>query len=204
MITAAGRTILDDLRLELGLAPDGAERIEAEVLQPFRDYDAKLALYRATVSATLAACGNQPEHLTPQDREELKELEQRLKLRTADVAAIERELGLHRSEESLQAPRPPRVEEPTRRAGIQSPPLIQIPATRGRLVREGNEWRKKEESKRVKGYREVMAEGVAISMVQISAGAFLKGSPETAAERGNSEGAQHTVKLRSFSWVKSL
>jgi formylglycine-generating enzyme required for sulfatase activity len=51
---------------------------------------------------------------------------------------------------------------------------------------------------RVKGYLEVLAEGVAITMVQIPAGAFLKGSPETEAERGNSDGAQHTVKLRSF------
>jgi hypothetical protein len=53
------------------LAPDRAERIEAEVLQPFRDYDAKLARYTATVAATLEARGNQPERLIPQDREEL-------------------------------------------------------------------------------------------------------------------------------------
>jgi formylglycine-generating enzyme required for sulfatase activity len=197
VITAAGRAILDDLRQELGLAPDQTERIEAEVLQPFRDYDAKLARYRATVAATLEARGNQPERLTPQDREELKELEQRLKLRAADVAASERQLGLHRSEESLQAQRPPRAEEPTERAGIQGPPLIMIPATRGWLVREGNEWRKKEEPITVKGYLEELAEGVAITMLQIPAGAFLMGSPEKEAERRNSEGPQHKVKLRS-------
>ena len=197
VITAAGRAIFDDLRQELGLAPDQTERIEAEVLQPFRDYDAKLARYRATVAATLEARGNQPERLTPQDREELKELEQRLKLRAADVAASERELGLHRSEESLQAPRLPRAEEPTERAGIQGSPLIMIPATRGWLVREGNEWRKKEEPITVKGYLEELAEGVAITMLQIPAGAFLMGSPEKEAERRNREGPQQKVKLRS-------
>ena len=198
VITVAGRAILDDLRQEIGLASDRAERIEAEVLQPFRDYDTKLARYRATMAATLEACGNEPERLTPQDREELKELELRLKLRATDVVVVERELGLLRSEESLQAPRPPRAEEPPERANAQSPPLIQIPATRGWLVREGKEWRKREESITVEGYQEELSKGVAITMLQIPAGEFLMGSPQSEAGRSEDEGPQHQVKLRSF------
>jgi formylglycine-generating enzyme required for sulfatase activity/uncharacterized caspase-like protein len=198
VITAAGRAILDDLMQELGLSPDRAERIEAEVLQPFRDYDAKRARYRATVAATLEARGNQPERLTPQDWEELKELEQRMKLRVADAAAIELELGLQRSEESLQAPRPPRVEDPAERAGSQGPPLLQIPATRGWLEREGNQWRKKEAPITVPGFLEELAEGIAITMVQIPGGDFLMGSPESEKGRTDAEGPQHRVTLPSF------
>jgi len=86
----------------------------------------------------------------------------------------------------------PEVSDPKR------PPLIQIPATRGWLVREGNEWRKKEEPITVKGYVEELAEGVAITMVQIPAGEFLMGSPQREAARAEDESPQHQVKLRSF------
>ena len=211
VITVAGRAILDDLRQELGVSPDRAERIEAEVLQPFRDYDAKLARYRATVAATLEASGNQPERLTPQDQEELKELEQRLKLRSADAALIVRELGLQQREGALRevqnqpaqtdvgrAPRPPRSGGQPERSGSQRPPLIQIAATRSWLVQEGKEWRKKEEPIRVLGYREELAEGVALTMIQIPAGEFWMGSPDEEAERQQIKSPQHKVKLKSF------
>jgi len=72
VISPAGRAILAELRRELGLA---AERMEAEVLQPFRDDEEKLTRYRSAVMATLAARGNQPERILPKDWEELKELE---------------------------------------------------------------------------------------------------------------------------------
>jgi hypothetical protein len=93
VITVAGRAILDVLRQEHGLAPDRTERIEAEVLQPFRAYDAKLGRYRDTLAAILETRGKQPEQLTPQDREELQELEKQLNLRGADVAAIKVEFS---------------------------------------------------------------------------------------------------------------
>jgi formylglycine-generating enzyme required for sulfatase activity len=81
---------------------------------------------------------------------------------------------------------------------LNEPQLIPIHATRGWLVREGNEWRKKEESIRVKGYLEELAEGVALTMLQIPAGEFPMGSPQSEKDRSEHEGPQHQVKLRSF------
>jgi formylglycine-generating enzyme required for sulfatase activity len=81
---------------------------------------------------------------------------------------------------------------------LNEPQLIPIPATRGWLVREGKEWRKQEEPITEKGYLEELAKGVAITMLQIPAGEFLMGSPQSEEERSDFEGPQHQVKLQSF------
>ena len=94
VISVVGRAILDHLRQDLGLEAAGAKRIEAEVLQTFLDYEPRLTRYRATLAAILETRGKQTEQLTPQDREELQELEKQLNLRGADVAAIKAEFGL--------------------------------------------------------------------------------------------------------------
>ncbi|MFI0403614.1 MAG: formylglycine-generating enzyme family protein [Cyanobium sp.] len=77
-------------------------------------------------------------------------------------------------------------------------PLIQIPATMGWLVREGNQWQKREAPITVPGFLEELGEGIAITMVQIPGGEFLMGSPEIEEGRSKSEGPQHRVKLPSF------
>jgi formylglycine-generating enzyme required for sulfatase activity len=211
LITVAGRAILDVLRQEIGVAVAGAERIEAEVLQPFRDYEAKLTRYRATLSATLEVRGNHPEKLTPQDREELQELGQRLKLRDTDVANIERELGFHQSESLPQRSKPQADPIAAAESRLAPPPavkithlesqersLIQLPTTPAWLVREGKEWRKQEAAITVSGYKEALAEGVAIIMVQIPEGEFLMGSPPDEEGHFGNEGPQHRVRLQRF------
>ncbi len=80
----------------------------------------------------------------------------------------------------------------------QGLPLIQIPTNRGWLVREGIAWRMKEEAIMVKGYREELAKGIAITMIHIPGGEFQMGSPEKEAGRQSYEGPQQQVKLRSF------
>jgi formylglycine-generating enzyme required for sulfatase activity len=76
--------------------------------------------------------------------------------------------------------------------------LIQISADRGALVRVGNEWQQKTERITVSGYELELAKGIAITMVQIPAGSFQMGSPDTEAERESNEGPQHRVELQSF------
>jgi len=78
------------------------------------------------------------------------------------------------------------------------PSLIQFPATRGWLVREGNQWQKKTEPITVSGYAEELAEGILLKMIQIPAGEFQMGSPADEQERYQDEGPQHLVRLRSF------
>ncbi|MFN9427652.1 MAG: SUMF1/EgtB/PvdO family nonheme iron enzyme [Cyanobacteriota bacterium] len=77
-------------------------------------------------------------------------------------------------------------------------PLIQIPASKGWLVQEGNQWQKKEAPITVPGFLEELAEGIAITMIQIPGGELLMGSPESEKERSKSEGPEHRVNLPSF------
>jgi len=88
-----------------------------------------------------------------------------------------------------------RVREEEARRG---PTLIQISADRGALVRVGNEWQQKTERITVSGYEQELAKGLAITMVQIPAGPFQMGSPDTEAGRASDEGPQHRVQLQSF------
>jgi formylglycine-generating enzyme required for sulfatase activity len=81
----------------------------------------------------------------------------------------------------------------------QGPSLISIGTKQAWLLQQdGNPWQKREEVITVTGYREELADGIAITMLRIPEGEFLMGSPEQEAERMGSEGPQHQVKLRSF------
>ena len=225
VLTSVGRAILEDLRKELGLAAEAAARIEAEVLRPFAEYQEKLALYREALREQLQAHGPSGGALPEQDREELQELEQRLKLRPADVAAIHRELGVT-VHEAGQQPAPTGPAQPItegrqhgQRSGserIQDPApdptpapqqpdpatpansLLSIPTTRGWLVREGDQWQPKTEPITVAGFEEELAPGIGMRLVRIPAGDFQMGSPATESGRYDDEGPQHPVRLKGF------
>ena len=59
-------------------------------------------------------------------------------------------------------------------------------------------WRLERRSLQVPTYRQGLAEGVELTMVQIPAGSFQMGSPEGEGMRSDSEGPQHQVSLPSF------
>ena len=211
VISPAGREVLMELRTELGLEAGDAERLEAEELQPFRVDQQKLDRYRAALQATLNAHGPSSTVLSAYDREELQELEQRLKLRPTDVAAIHQEFGIREAEmEAQEGTQPVELEERQDSAAArtpaiqpigppsQAPSLIEIPTKRGWLVRAGNQWQMKSEPITVQGYEEKLAEGIALRMVRIPAGKFQMGSPATEEQRTEDEGPQHLVRLESF------
>jgi len=197
LISPAGDEILAHLREELALEPGVAERIEAEVMGPFREYKTKLERYRSALRATLNAQPTRVTTLSAEDREELQELERRLKLRPGDVAAIHQELEIREVEIQASAAESTPAIQPSDSAA-PALPLISIPTRRGWLVREGNQWRTKTEPITVSGYEVKLAEGVAIKMVKIPAGEFEMGSPMEEQDRDTDEGPQHLVKLESF------
>jgi hypothetical protein len=62
----------------------------------------------------------------------------------------------------------------------------------------GPKWRIDKHPLQVQGYRERLADGVELTMVQIPAGSFLMGSPQGEEGRSNDEGPQHRVELAEF------
>jgi formylglycine-generating enzyme required for sulfatase activity len=125
----------------------------------------------------------------------LKDRQLELKLEDGDIKALQPEIDRLAEEQRAkeEEERKAREEEANR-----GPALIQISADRGALVRVGNEWQQKTERITVSGYELELAEGIAITMVQIPAGSFQMGSPAPEAEREPDEGPQHRVQLQSF------
>ncbi|MEH2397898.1 ABC transporter substrate-binding protein [Nostoc sp.] len=80
-----GRILLTKRQKELGLKPDEASAIEAEVLKPFQDYKENLEEYqKAFIEATKSKLP-----VSDNTRADLKRLQQALGLRDEDIALIE-------------------------------------------------------------------------------------------------------------------
>jgi formylglycine-generating enzyme required for sulfatase activity len=62
----------------------------------------------------------------------------------------------------------------------------------------GPKWRIDKHPLQVQGYRERLADGVELTMVQIPAGSFLMGSPQGEEGRRDAEGPQYQVQLQGF------
>ncbi|MEB3244288.1 MAG: caspase family protein [Cyanobacteriota bacterium] len=88
------RAALDVIRMELHLSTEVAQHIEAEVMQPFHDYHAKLERYRQTIVHLLADKPASSTSLSTHDREDLLELERLLKLLRCDVDRIHQQVGI--------------------------------------------------------------------------------------------------------------
>ena len=113
----------------------------------------------------------------------------------AEMERLAREKREWQQQATLKTPQPIAQSEASEAKG---PALIQIPTTVGWVVREGNQWQKKQKPITVSGYHKKLAEKIGITMIQIPAGEFQMGSPEQEAGRDSCEGPQHKVKLRSF------
>ncbi|HEY9596065.1 MAG TPA: GUN4 domain-containing protein [Cyanophyceae cyanobacterium] len=90
-ISPVGRRILNARRDRLGLLPEDAATIEAEVLKPYRDYKKKVQEYEQALREAI-------EHESPlsdRTRSELKDLQQVLSLRDEDIAPIEMRVVTH-------------------------------------------------------------------------------------------------------------
>ena len=71
-------------------------------------------------------------------------------------------------------------------------------ARQGMRALLGPKWRIERSPVQVQGYRERLADGVELTMVQIPAGSFLMGSPLHELESRDDEGPRHLVTLGSF------
>lgn len=83
-ISSIGRNTLDLQRNSLGLRPEEAAAIEAEVLKPYQEYKRRLQYYEQILAKEM----QRQRYLTPEIRTELKSFQEALGLRDEDVRPI--------------------------------------------------------------------------------------------------------------------
>jgi len=184
--TIPARRLLNSLRGQLGLSVEAAEMIEAEVLQPFREYQRKLQEYEQTLIEAL-----QLENPLSQDAlNDLKDYQQHLALLDVDVAPIAaKRLGQFfdtpaiDSATSLQ-PQP----DPTTYFEFE---VVTVNA-------KGKE--KSRSPGRARFFTEDLGNGVTLNMVAIPAGEFLMGATANERFTYDRETPQHRVKVPEF-WM---
>ena len=113
----------------------------------------------------------------------------------AEMERLAREKQEWQQQATLKTPLPTAQSEA---CDAKGPDLIQIPTIAGWVVREGDQWQKKQKPITVSGYQEQLAEKIAITMIQLPAGEFQMGSPEKEVGRQSFEGPQHEVRLGAF------
>jgi formylglycine-generating enzyme required for sulfatase activity len=157
------RRLLNSLRLQLKLLPEVAEAIEAEVLQPYREYQRKLQEYEQTLVDALQA----ENPLSQRTLTDLKDYQQHLALLDEDVIPIATKL----LGESLKID----VEEP--------PPILPPPSLTKSFEFEvvtvnpqGQE--QSRERKRAEYFADDLGNGMTLDMVAIPGGRFQMGSNE--------------------------
>jgi uncharacterized caspase-like protein len=98
--TIPARRLLNSLRVQLKLEPDVAEAIEAEVLQPYREYQRKLQEYEQTLVEALQA----ESPLSQRTLDDLKDYQHHLALEDADIQPIQEKVMSAAPAHSVVAP----------------------------------------------------------------------------------------------------
>ncbi|MEH2291966.1 caspase, EACC1-associated type [Nostoc sp.] len=181
--TIPARRMLNSLRLQLKLTSEIADAIEAEVKQPYQDYQHKLEEYEATLVASYAS----ETTLSENTFNDLRDYQQYLGLRDEDVASIE--------EGIIGQPKPTVVVEqtpvpPEQNQNNQFEFEVVTVNAKGEQINRSR--------KRAEFFSENLGNGVVLEMVAISGGKFLMGSPENELGRYDSESPQHTVTIQPF------
>ncbi|WP_341525520.1 SUMF1/EgtB/PvdO family nonheme iron enzyme [Nostoc sp. UHCC 0302] len=193
--TIPARRLLNSLRNQLQLLPEEAEAIEAEVLQPYREFQRKLQEYEQT----LRECVEAEDPLSERTLDDLLAYQQHLGLRDEDIAPIEARIIA-----PLKATSPP---TPLLKGeGSSTPPF---PAREGGpgglgqfefdIVTVNAEGK---ETNRRRGQAEYftadLGNGITLDMVSIPGGEFLMGSTKNELERSDDEEPQHQVTVQPF------
>jgi len=203
-----------------------AEQIEAEVVAPWREYAKKKAEFADTVAALVAEVAP-GQGLSVAEWAELRQLQDRWKLQQADVEEImwrhdvdpaialspAEKIDRRSAELAVQAKAKASVEaerlapEQTQKQKQKEQELQPLSVSTAVVVREarqgmlsflGPRWRIERRPLQVQGYRERLADGPELTMVQIPAGSSLMGSTPEEPESSDDEGPRHLVTLGSF------
>jgi formylglycine-generating enzyme required for sulfatase activity len=174
-ISSVARRLLKLKQIELGISPDDAESIEAEVLQPYTELAHKLGEYeKALIEAVESGYP-----FSPVVEAALKAYyEEGLKLKYEHIAEIEQRI--------LKA--------------VKSSLKIQF--TSVKIDAKGKIIDRPQGEAEI--FIEDLGEGVSLTMVKIPGGEFLMGSPTSEEGHNNSESPQHLVKVPEFYMGQTL
>ncbi|ESA32115.1 sulfatase-modifying factor protein [Leptolyngbya sp. Heron Island J] len=197
--TIPARRQLHSLRRQYGLSEAAAKIIEEEVLQPYREYQRKLAEYRET----LQACLEEESPLSQETIVDLKDYQKHLSLKDDDVRPMEKELvgqAIEVEVEVLGEKTKPQQfvaqEDSSKKSKTKQYPTF--PFKTAKVDEQGNV------IEIIPGKAEHFAEdlgnGLTLEMVRVPGGTFMMGAAEGEAGASEDEYPQHEVKLPEF-WM---
>jgi formylglycine-generating enzyme required for sulfatase activity len=227
------RRILSGRQQEWGISPAEAKEIEDRVLQPYREYQTKLAEYEKTL--TDAVRNDYP--FSDRERANQKEYQQHLKLRDEDIVAIHQRVKpsvirrlidrrnfikwigfggtgvvmafvLPQIFKGFDTP----TQTPIKSSSPnQLPPQIKnyslqnLSTIEFPSVKLNDKGAIIDQSKvQAKIYQEDLGNGISPRMVKIPAGEFMMGSPASEKGRFNNESPQHKVNVPEFYMGQTL
>ncbi|MEH2126025.1 caspase, EACC1-associated type [Nostoc sp.] len=179
----AARRLLDSLRLKLKLTTDVADSIEAEVQQPYQEYQRKLKDYEEVLIEEMEDEATLSE-ITLND---LRDYQQYLGLRDEDVAPIEERI-IGQVKPTVTVEQTPVA--PEQYSANQFEFEVVTVNAKGEPINRSQQ--------RAEFFSENLGNGVVLEMVAIPGGKFLMGSPENEPKREDSESPQHTVTVQPF------
>jgi formylglycine-generating enzyme required for sulfatase activity len=180
-ISVVGYRILRRRRIELNLTAEVAIAIEQEVLKPFQEYQANLQEYEQGLAEAIA----HENPLSSETLNELKILQQMLKLRDEDVEPIV----------SKMLGSPPNLGDlggdPISASELQtfSFEIVTVSAT-GKIINR--------DRRQASYFSAMLAEGITLEMVQIPGGTFEMGAAPGEEGASDDEYPQHRVTIAPF------
>ena len=194
-ISLINRQSLNVIQKKLGLTIDIAQRIEAEVLEPYQKRQEKSQTYEKAFCQLI----EQKYPISEKSRKQLQRLQNSLNLRDEDIASIERKILANK--QVVYSPSSPNNTEP------EPEKFLDIPVTSfkfetAKLIPGVLSLGKSSEIQRITKnanyFGEDLGDGVTLEMVSIPGGTFTMGSPENEEGYHSSQSPQHEVTVPPF------
>ena len=180
----AARAYLETMRGRLGIAPERARELEAEVLKPYQEKQKHLDTYARTLQEEIQYAFP----LEAEAAQDLRELQKLLNLGDGDVRSV--------IVSTLKATQPQADSTPTVARLLTAGAVQPQPAPEAR----GKSTVSSPQKTKANGWIEDLGGGVTLEMVKIPGGKFVMGSPKDEEGHRDSEEPQHEVTVAKF-WL---
>ena len=194
-ISFINRQSLNVIQKKLGLTIDIAQRIEAEVLEPYQKRQEKSQTYEKAFCQLI----EQKYPISEKSRKQLQRLQNSLNLRDEDIASIEERILANK--QVVYSPSSPNNTEPKLEKFLDIP-VTSFKFETAKLIPGVLSLGKSSEIQRITKnanyFGEDLGNGVILEMVSIPGGTFKMGSPENEEGYDSSQSPQHQVTVPPF------